>query len=214
MPKPLTVLVTGFGPFPGAPVNPTETLTARLLRLRRPALAELRLVGHVFRTSYAAVDAELPMLIAEHRPDVVLMFGLATRTKFLRVETCARNVRSSLLADAAGQLPALRILAAGGPARLSGRAPFISLLAALRRTRLPVRLSRDPGRYLCNYAYWRAAEIPPPLRPLLVVFVHVPKLLRGRRPQARAKTRGFTPADLERAGEAVLCTLVAAARKR
>ena len=35
----LTVLVTGFGPFPGAPLNPTGALAHKLTRLRRPALA-------------------------------------------------------------------------------------------------------------------------------------------------------------------------------
>ena len=34
-----TILITGFGPFPGAPVNPTTPLVRHLARLRRPALA-------------------------------------------------------------------------------------------------------------------------------------------------------------------------------
>jgi hypothetical protein len=34
-----TILITGFGPFPGAPYNPTINLVERLTRLRRPALA-------------------------------------------------------------------------------------------------------------------------------------------------------------------------------
>ena len=74
-----TLLITGFGPFPGAPVNPTTALARHLARLRRPALADVRLVGHVFITSYAAVDRDLPRLIASHRPDALLMFGVATR---------------------------------------------------------------------------------------------------------------------------------------
>ena len=35
----LTVLLTGFGPFPGAPFNPTQALVGRLGARRRPALA-------------------------------------------------------------------------------------------------------------------------------------------------------------------------------
>jgi pyroglutamyl-peptidase len=48
---PLTVLITGFGPFPGAPFNPTMTLPARLAARRRPALADVRRIAHVFRTA-------------------------------------------------------------------------------------------------------------------------------------------------------------------
>lgn len=44
----LRILITGFGPFPGAPYNPTQALVARLLRLRRPALADVELASHIF----------------------------------------------------------------------------------------------------------------------------------------------------------------------
>lgn len=80
-----TILVTGFGPFPGAPFNPTGPLVERLARLRRPALASVAIVPYVFQTSYAAVDRDLPKLIAKHKPDALLMFGLAPRTKTLRI---------------------------------------------------------------------------------------------------------------------------------
>lgn len=72
-----TILVTGFGPFPGAPFNPTGPLVKRLARLRRPALADVTIVPHIFSTSYAAVDRDLPKLIAKHRPDILLKIGRA-----------------------------------------------------------------------------------------------------------------------------------------
>ena len=56
----LRILITGFGPFPGAPFNPTQPLVARLLRLRRPALDDVELSGHIFPVTYQAVDRELP----------------------------------------------------------------------------------------------------------------------------------------------------------
>ena len=37
------ILITGFGPFPGAPYNPTQPLVARLMRLRRPAFDDVEL---------------------------------------------------------------------------------------------------------------------------------------------------------------------------
>ena len=55
----LRILVTGFGPFPGAPWNPTQPLVARLTRLRRPAFSEVELSNHV-RQSYELVRAGLP----------------------------------------------------------------------------------------------------------------------------------------------------------
>ena len=139
-----TVLVTGFGPFPGAPYNPTGPLVTRLARLRRPGLAGVTVIGHVFATSYAAVDRELPWLIARHRPDVVLMFGLAARTRGLRIETRARNALA-LLPDAGGGTLRRAKIAAGAPRALAMPAPTHHLLAAARTARVPARLSRDAG---------------------------------------------------------------------
>src|SRR5258708_25185139 len=96
----LRVLITGFGPFPGAPFNPTIPLVDRLLRLRRPALGDVELAGHIFPVTYRAVDRELPQLLAKHRPQALLMFGLAGRTPHLRVETRARNAVTTLWPDA------------------------------------------------------------------------------------------------------------------
>ena len=80
MSEKLRILVTGFGPFPGAPFNPTQPLVARLVRLRRPALGDVELSGHIFPVTYTAVDRELPELLASRRPHALLMFGLASRT--------------------------------------------------------------------------------------------------------------------------------------
>ena len=100
MSEKLRILITGFGPFPGAPYNPTQPLVARLLRLRRPAFDDVELAGHIFPVTYAAVDRELPQLLAKHRPQALLMFGLASRTPYLRIETRARNAVTTLWPDA------------------------------------------------------------------------------------------------------------------
>src|ERR1039458_7070768 len=96
MSEKLRILITGFGPFPGAPFNPTQPLLARLLRLRRPALGDVELSGHIFPVTYNAVDRQLPDLLARKRPQALLMFGLATRTPFVRIETRARNAVTTL----------------------------------------------------------------------------------------------------------------------
>src|SRR6266513_5906248 len=177
---PLTVLISGFGPFPGAPFNPTAALAENLARRRRPALSEVRRIAHVFPTSYAAVERELPDLIDRHRPDVVLMFGLAPRTPHLRIEARARNRRSTLFADIDGAHPCFAIRP-GGPAALAAEAPQGPLRVAARAARVPTLLSIDAGKYLCNFAYWGALERTRHYG-ALVQFVHVPKIARAGSP--------------------------------
>src|SRR5262245_23908376 len=101
----LRAVSTVFVPFPGAPSNPTEPLAAELARRRHPSFANVRRVAHFFRVSYEAVDRELPTLIAREKPQAFVMFGLAGRTKHVRIETRARNVLTRVVADAGGQIP-------------------------------------------------------------------------------------------------------------
>jgi pyroglutamyl-peptidase len=202
-----TVLITGFGRFPGAPFNPSGPLALALARRRRPAFADIRRAVHIFETSYAAVDRELPKLIAKHKPDIVLMFGLAARTPSIRIETRARNAVSILFPDVTGFRPVNRAIAPGQP-HARGAAPFARLLGAARAARTPSRLSRDAGRYLCNYVYWRALEAS--RSGTLAQFIHIPPV--SRRPRRPGGKRRPSHAALVRAGEAILLALLVAHR--
>jgi pyroglutamyl-peptidase len=204
-----TILITGFGRFPGAPFNPSGPLARAVAKRRRPAFADVRRVVHIFETSYAAVDRDLPTLLARHKPDIVLMFGLAGRTSFVRIETRARNAMSVLFPDVTGFQPDTRTIAPGKPAQ-RGQAPFTQLVSAARATRMRTRASRDAGRYLCNYVYWRALEASRSGTPL-AQFVHIPWVPIVPRPPGRRKR--MTHAALARAGEEILLALLVAHRR-
>src|SRR3954451_7172003 len=203
-----SVLITGFGRFPGAPFNPSGPLVRALGKRRRPAFADVYRAVHIFETSYASVDRDLPGLIAKHKPVILIMFGLAARTPFVRIETRARNTMSILFPDVSGHRPEARTIARGEPA-LSGRAPFRHLLGTARASGVPARMSRDAGRYLCNYLYWRALEASRSGTPL-AQFIHIPPTSNGR-PLAGRKRR-VPQAALLRAGEAILLALLTAHR--
>ncbi len=115
------ILITGFEPFPGAPFNPTGPLVERLLKLRRPALADVERTGHIFPVTYGAVDRELPQLIEQHAPDALLMFGLAARTPHVRIETRARNDITTIWPDAGHTKITLGKIVPGGPRALQLR---------------------------------------------------------------------------------------------
>jgi pyroglutamyl-peptidase len=204
----MRVLLAGFGPFPGAPRNPSAALAQKLVRRRRPALHGLIRTAHVFATSYAAVDRDMPKLFAD-KPDIVLLFGLAGGRRQICIETRARNAVSVLFPDATGRRPSIGIIDTGGPHVRVGRAPFARLLGAIRTSKLPARLSRDAGRYLCNYAYWRALQRAPEGQPL-VQFVHIPALRRDGQPRRRSRHRSSPLAQLVSAAERLLIALVAA----
>jgi pyroglutamyl-peptidase len=205
----MRIVLAGFGPFPGDPFNPSAALVKALARRRRPALAGVTFSTHIFATAYAAVDRDLPRLFAQ-KPDIVLIFGLAGRRREVCIETRARNAVSVLFPDAHGHAPSRAVIAPGAPPSRRGRAPFTRLLAAARATAVPARLSRDAGRYLCNYAYWRALERAPSERPL-VQFVHIPPVA-GLPRRLSNKRRSPPFGAFVTAAEAMLIALMAAAR--
>jgi pyroglutamyl-peptidase len=199
------ILVTGFGAFPGAPYNPTMPLVERLMRLRRPAFDDVALSSHIFHVTYATVDRELPGLLKRQRPHALLMFGLAARTPFLRIETRARNAITTIWPDADGTRVGKGSIAPGTDALTFGPHTARLLRAALA-TGIEARASRDAGSYLCNYLSWRAIEATRREDgPHLAAFIHVPLLARDGTARIPG---GVTLEALVDAGEAMLGEMV------
>jgi pyroglutamyl-peptidase len=213
MTQSLRILITGFGPFPGAPYNPTQPLVARLTRLRRPAFDNVELIGHIFHVTYNTVDRELPQLLRRHRPQALLMFGLADRTHHMRIETRARNAVTTLFPDADRNRARKGSIVGGADAVMLG--PHTArLLRAAVGTGIDARASRDAGSYLCNYLSWRAIEaVNNGHGPRLAAFVHVPLLARGGPSQRKDAAHRITLEDLVDAGEAMLLEMIKLARQ-
>jgi pyroglutamyl-peptidase len=210
----LKILIGGFGRFPGAPVNPSGLVAARLGQRRRPALAGTRFVSHVFATRYASVDRDLPALLEREAPDIVLLFGVATRAARLRIEELARNRMSVLFPDASGFRPERPAIAPGRAAMRNPR-PIARLMHAARLAGVRAARSRNAGTYLCNYIYWRALEATRAQDgPRLAVFVHVPPIRLKARPSGKRHRPTYGLGELVRAGEAILIAMTALAREQ
>ena len=204
-----TILITGFGPFPGAPYNPTGPLVQRLSRVKLP---RTRIVTHIFETSYAAVDRDLPKLLKRYKPNAVLMFGLASRARIVRIETRAQNALA-VLPDAAGKIPKRNAIAKGKLAAVPMALPSQLLLRAVRKAGVRARLSTDAGQYLCNYLCWYATEAATARNgPRLAAFVHVP--LVPEKPVKAAGRKKLSLDDLTRAGNAVLQAVFATVKPK
>jgi pyroglutamyl-peptidase len=164
------LLITGFGPFPRVACNPSGVLAQALG-------ARLGVASHVFETAYASVERDMPSLAAL-KPRMVLMLGVAPRARRLRVELRAINRRAIGAKDARAALPKTPVITPGAPAFQAGRHKGGVLVQRLRGAGVAARLSRDAGRYLCNFAYWQMLAALPRTR---VVFVHVSLPRTGKR---------------------------------
>ena len=208
----LRLLITGFGPFPGAPYNPTHTLVPRLLALRRPLFDGIERIGHVFPVSYGAVDRELPDLISRHQPHALLMFGLAARTSYVRIETRARNTVTQIWPDAAHTPVRHRSIEPASDATRRFGSHTLKLLRAAQAAGVDARPCLSAGYYLCNYLSWRAiAATRAENGPKLAAFIHVPLVPRDSFSGSAKRTR-VTFEQLVDAGESMMIEMVRAAR--
>ena len=154
----LTILLSGFGPFPGAPCNPTGALVQGLARsaaacpLGRAACAACLSNELSRRGSRSAAAADR---VAAGRGAYVRAFRQGS-------DACRwRRGRAMLFplfvtpTDNRRLRPAL---SRADPAALWFGAPAARLAVAARNARIQAVISRDAGRYLCNYLSWRAIE--------------------------------------------------------
>lgn len=173
------ILLTGFGAFPGAPVNPTQAIVRAVQTRHR---RELRRTGIELRTAilpvvYAEVEPAIVRLLGEHRPDIVLHLGLAGRRRVVSIETRAKNRLSIIHPDAKQAFAANMRIEAGGEATIPARWPAQRLAAAVSRNAFAAKPSIDAGDYLCNQALHMSLR----LHAGLCGFIHVPPV-RSRRP--------------------------------
>jgi pyroglutamyl-peptidase len=166
------VLLTGFGPFPGASINPSAWLAETLPERVQDINGELH--ARVLPTEWTQVARLAPLLHETLQPHVTIHFGLSQRARGLRIERSAHN-RASPRADAAGARPSSRVISSRGPARRDTSLPADALAAALRQRGIAAELSRSAGRYLCNFLYYlslhHAAQRD---GSAIVLFVHIP----------------------------------------
>ncbi|MEM0906689.1 MAG: hypothetical protein AAGJ94_04940 [Pseudomonadota bacterium] len=148
------LLVTGFGPFPGVPDNPSGAVVS--------AIAGLSIKGvdaQVLETRWTVGDGLAERAAAAR---CVLMFGVAPIHR-MRYERAALS-GAAHRPDVAGRLPTTP------PSRWRYSAFDVpQLVVAARAAGHTITLSHSPGQYICNAAYNAALSTN-----ANTLFVHIP----------------------------------------
>jgi len=182
-----TVLITGFGPFPGVPVNATMRLVPELAESGARALPGVRIAHEILATEWSAAPRHLDHVLTGLNPDLVLHFGVSSRARGFEIEQRACNVRSSA-PDASGALPDAPAIRADGAAHLAAGLPVQYIVARLRRRRIPAFVSRDAGAYLCNATLYHSLCQARDVKGRRVGFIHLPATLARPGSPSRGRT--------------------------
>jgi pyroglutamyl-peptidase len=173
-----TLLLTGFGPFPGVPANQTKRLVTRLALLARRRWPGLHVVPLTLPTEWVRAPLLVDAALDRWQPEVALHFGVSGAASGFDIECRALN-GAKPMRDAIGLLPVADRLDSSGR-HLLDQGHATALLARLRREGHCARLSDDAGGYLCNAVYYHSlkhARLYAPGR--VVAFIHVPKRHRA-----------------------------------
>lgn len=173
----LRILITGFGPFPGMPVNISARLADLLARAGRVRWPQHMLEPSILPTEWAAGPEKLDWLWDTFKPDIALHFGVSADADGLQLETTGRN-RCRADADAAGLKPLSSERLAGGPEACAATLPLARIQARLEEIGVAGSLSEDAGAYLCNAILYDSLQRADAVsRAAIAGFVHIPVAL-------------------------------------
>lgn len=199
-----TVLVTGFEPFGGDRLNPSQEI-ARALDGR--VVAGRRVVGAVLPCVFDVANVELRKLLRTTRPELVVCLGLAGGRSEITPERVAINVDDARIVDNAGKQPIDAPVVRGGPAAYWSTLPIKAIVAALRKRGIPASVSQTAGTFVCNHVFYGLMHVLRVRRGVRGGFIHVP-------PMAAQVARGPSGLALPAMVEAVAIAIDVSLRTR
>ena len=143
----MKLLLTGFEPFGGSQINPSEQVVLALAHDGLPGIELRTLILPVDRVRgpAAAINA-----IKEFGPNAILCLGEASRRMSISIERVGINLMDYRIADNSGHLAVDEPIAPGGPAAYFVTLPVRAMLNAMRAAGVPAELSLSAGAFLCN----------------------------------------------------------------
>ncbi len=170
----LHVLVTGFEPFGGEPVNPSMQA---VLGLAADPPADIVLSTEILPVSQARTPKTLRAAVARYRPDVVIATGEASGRAEVSVERVGINVNDFRIPDNDGAQPVDVPVIEGGPAAYFATIPVKAVTAALRAAGVPAHVSNTAGTHLCNHTLYLLGHLAATEYPgMRIGFLHLPGL--------------------------------------
>jgi len=171
-----TILLTGFEPFGGHTLNPSELIAAGL---NGRTVAGHLLVGATLACEFGKSLRQLRALMAAHQPALVVCLGLAESRREITPERIAINVEDARIPDNAGRQPTGRPIVRKGPAGYWSTLPIKSIVAALQAGGLPASVSQTAGTFVCNHVFYGLMhELAQTPRRVRGGFIHVPPIAR------------------------------------
>ena len=167
----MKVLVTGFDPFGGEPINPAW----EAVKAMKDTIAGAEIVKMQIPTVVGKSIEKIHQKMKELQPDLVISVGQAGGRFGVTPERVAINVTDARIPDNEGNQPIDEPIFSDGPAAYFSNLPVKAMVQAIKDAGYPSVLSNSAGTYICNHVmygilYYIEKEFPN----VRGGFIHVP----------------------------------------
>jgi pyroglutamyl-peptidase len=167
------ILITGFEPFGGESLNPSQIL---LEKLQRDSAFLAQADFALLPVAFAEAKPKIQNLLLHNAYDRVFLLGQAGGRETVCLEQVALNWMGGVR-DEGGFLPEDGTIELLAPAAYISDLPLRALSKKLKDKGFPVSLSLSAGAFLCNFVYFLSCQILEKQgRGAKALFVHVPYL--------------------------------------
>lgn len=164
-----TVLITGFEPFGGEPLNPSW----EAVRCLPDSVGESRIIKMELPVIYGKAAELVLRKIEEVRPDIVICTGVAGGRASVTPELIGVNLMHARIPDAEGNSPQCVKAVPGAPDGLFSRLPVWKMTENMQAAGIPAEVSYSAGSYVCNDLMYRVLYAARDTG-LACGFIHVP----------------------------------------
>lgn len=143
-----TILITGFDPFGGEPINPAWEAVKLIDGYESNGYRVVaKMVPTVRRKSIEAVRVAKE----EYEPEYILCVGQAGGRSDITVERVAINVDDFRIPDNEGNQPVDEVIEAEGAPAYFATLPVKAIVNELRQDGIPASVSNTAGTFVCNH---------------------------------------------------------------
>ncbi len=168
-----TLLLTGFEPFDGFTINPSEEVAKAL---EGQKIGKYDIISLILPLDYKKALDLLDYSIEKHNPKVILSLGQANRA-VITIERIAINALNTNRADNYGNTPESDVINHEGAAAYFANLDPHKFVEILRENEIPAEVSYYAGAYGCNWLLYNILQrIETNNLDILATFIHLPPL--------------------------------------
>jgi len=143
----MKLLLTGFEPFGGSDINPSEQVVKTLAGKEYP---DTEIITSILPVDQEAGPHGLIQAVEKSKPEVVICLGEARGRATINIERVAINLMDYRIEDNTGNKVQDQPIVPDGPSAYFCTLPVRQIMEAVQGVGVPAMLSLSAGTFLCN----------------------------------------------------------------